>query len=380
MKYSRVLIAVCIGLSALLALTPSVSAILQVRYFTEQYLISGTITTGNLASLHTIDSDVMTLEETGGSTGYGTMFMHPNRDNVTQDWGTTCGGYYSCVDDYPSYAYNSSYVWAVNPADSNLTMGIDPFLLDETVYTIYGIETEFIARKNSSGISLFTVDLIDPATGRVCYGGTSPTLTQNFWIFRSASTSGCTAGTQWNKTVYNRIEVRLRTSNNVVVTVTDIHIRLSYFIGIANLDSQFNLTVAARQVPYSVNWTCNRTSEDTYQLLVWSQYPYLGWAVMKNPICSVGAQTNDSLLLPSSSLWLSGGVFRIRIKGSGYNAANPGQVVFDRLILTADYTPPPPPPVIMDPQGIAVWFLLIFFCGGLILVAVAFKRWREDHL
>ena len=117
----RVLI---VALSVLLTmLIPAASAVDATIYFTETYMVTGTVTDGNLASLQSTDADTLNMTEDLVDVTMFTYLRYPAYDNVTDSWGTTCNSYWSCLDDSLT-DYNGTFVWTINAGIANLTMGI----------------------------------------------------------------------------------------------------------------------------------------------------------------------------------------------------------------------------------------------------------------
>ncbi len=360
---------------SVLALASSASAADVTVYISSMYMQAGYVVSGTVASLQTVDSNVLTMRETNVTVGALIFTQMPNSDNTTLAWGSTCGSYWPCVDDV-SPDYNGTIVWTIQPGDfSILTLGFENWEFPQ--YVITEVYIGVLVRKNNTGASSFRAKLYDSYTSTYCGVDIDTTGLLNSFSFLAGTHDTTCGGETWTGTVLNRTEIQLDTNGTSnPVTVSTIYLNVLAQTQIHYLDARFNATLTSTQTPQSVNWTCNRTSADTYALYAFRYSPGTpNWQVITAPICSVGAQASSGVAYPSGTFRDSGGISRLRLTSAGNNFGVSGNILFDRLVIITNDTAPPPPIATSEDYS---WVVFIFISvATTIFLAWRVKKWRE---
>jgi len=366
----RVFGIVSLALATVIVLAGFAAAAYLTRYVSSIVVTTGT-GTGTIADLTTVDGNVWNLT-TAGSSFPTNQERRLNGDVApVNGWGksATCSQFYQCLTDTGGTDYNTTIVWnTANPVGIYFTH--QGLTLSPTI-SFDSVNLFLVARKNTSDDPTLHMILYDTLTHAECTN-VNPIMTGTGWDVYSTGLVTTCNGLPWTTDTFNRTQVNFTVDRSM--TMTNVWIMAYYTIGFYQATAYLNGSFAATDLPYSVNWTCNRTLYADWTL---SAERTTGWYVLSYDACDLGAQASYSAILPDPPGYFNiAGKFHLRLT-SPIEVHN-GSCDFDRLVVVANVTGGLGPPNVFDPSGIATLFIVLFFCGVAVIVALNLKRWRED--
>lgn len=375
----RIMLTFAVFVATVLVLSGVANATYATKTFTSYVLTRGTTLAGNLASLTTVDGNVLRINSTGGGSSALIYEFSPNSDNVSDDygWARNCPSYWQCVvDGGTGYTDgNTTIMWttATGPHASIGFINAGYLLLGRT---IIDVTLRVWVRSNNTGILGLSIELVDPVTNTTCLSvGTQGLIT---WSLQSGLAYTC-SGNAWTPDIIDRIEARFLAFTNLGEVVSTAWIEIRTTTTPFYLLAYLNGTVSSTQTPLALNWTCNRTASLSYvNVDVWAQSS-VSWVRLSGNACPDGAMAWTNSTLPWGFTWLAGSRFSVRVVSDV--TLSTGYVSFDRFVYGVNDTfvaPPPGPPGVFGP-GLEWLVVFVLACGAAIFVAWRVKKWRESE-